>query len=188
MEVCACTIKHITKYAIQNHRRFRAKQRPQLPFGLISFFYYTIFGHFLRMEVNKLKLWMSCYYRCRGKNRNALAPGQICIFAARCREFWAEIDGSELDGKFKELQSWKRKQQLVCERLERRWKCRKENAQTKNQKQYSMRVSPLSLLFHTSMWVSLSLSCLFLIFRNSAERRGPTSLCPKSFVLCASQG
>lgn len=161
MEVCACTIKHITKYAIQNHRRFRAKQRPQLPFGLISFFYYTIFGHFLPMEVNKLKLWMSCYYRCRGKNRNALAPGQICIFAARCREFWAEIDGSELGGKFKELQSWKRKQQLVCVRDLRDDGNVVKKTHSEKPKTIFNAGPPLTLLFHTSMWVSV---CLLFIF------------------------
>lgn len=152
--------------------------------GSSVFYYYTIFGHFLRLEVNKLKLWMSCYYRCRGKNRNALAPGQICIFAARCRELWAEIDGSELGGKFKELQSWKRKQQLVCVRDLRD----DGNVVKKTHNEKPKTIFPLILYCFTLPCEYLSVSCLFLIFRNSAERRGLTSLCPKSFVLCASQG
>lgn len=151
-----------------------------------SVFYYTIFGHFLRLEVNKLKLWMSCYRW--GKNRNALAPGRFA---------YLQHDVVSFERKLMDLNSvasskscgWKRKQQLVCERdlRLRRRKCRKENAQRKTKNNIRCGSPSKSIVshFHVSPSLSLSLTCFFLIFvslRNSAETRGLTSLCPKSFV------
>lgn len=125
-----------------------------------SVFYYAIFGHFLRLEVNKLKLWMSCYYRCcrclsgeKSKRTCAWADLHICSTMS-----WA------LSGNWWIWTRWqvqraaalKAKTAIsVWEWLQRRWKCRKENAQRKTKNN----IPPLTLLFHTSMWVSL-----FLLF------------------------
>lgn len=152
--------------------------------------------------MNKLLLcrWLSLVpgRACFWEKSKRTCAWQICIFEARSREFWAEIDGSELDGKFKELKSWKRKQQLVWDDENvAACGCGKENAQwnTKNNircgSPHSLPSNFIVADFHVRLCLLPSLSLLFIYhiyvtFRNSAERRGLTSLCPKSFVLCAS--
>lgn len=170
-----------------------------------SVFFYTIFGHFLRMEVNKLKLWISCYYvvDCRwslvglvfGKNRNALAHGRFAYLKHDLVSFERKL--MDLNS-MASSKSWKRKQQLVWyDENVAACGCGKENAQwnTKNNircgSPHSLPSNFIVADFHVRLCLLPSLSLLFIYhisvtFRNSAERRGLTSLCPKSFVLCAS--
>lgn len=91
--------------------------------------------------------------------------------------------------------SWKRKQQLVWDDENvAACGCGKENAQWNTKNNIRCGSPPFNSIvadFHVRLCLLLSLSLLvvyhiFVTFRNSAEIRGLTSLCPKSFVLCVS--